>query len=203
MEPLIKENNSYTFDDKEISNILIETHFDKKASNFDNSHKEAIEREIDKLLAEKPKNCMEQVTLKEVQYTIKDLNSYSPPEADRIGTLLIKNGGDYSHKTITDILNATCKLGYFPDTWKCGNRIYLKKTDKDSYHNPNSYRFISLSNILGKTLEKVLLQRLLLTLEGSNFFHGKNLYAYRKFYNTSHAIIAIIETMCEILNTRH
>ena len=51
MEPLIKENNSYTFNDKEILDILIGSHFDKKASNFDNSHKEATEREVDKLLA--------------------------------------------------------------------------------------------------------------------------------------------------------
>ena len=71
------------------------------ASNFENSHKEAIQREVDKLLAEKPKNCIEQVTRKEVQSAIKDLNSYSAPGPDRIGTLLIKNGGDYLHKTIT------------------------------------------------------------------------------------------------------
>ena len=138
---------------------------------------------------------MEQVTLKEVESAIKDLNGYSAPGPDRIGTLFIKNGGDYLHKTITDILNATYQLGYFSDTWKRDNRIYLKKADKDSYHNPNSYRSISLSNILGKTLEKVLLQRLLLTLEGSNFFYGKNLYPYRKFYNSSHAIIPMIKTM--------
>ena len=128
VEPLIKENNRYTFNDKEISDILTETHFYKKASSFDNYHKEAIEREVDKLLAEKPKNCMEQVALKEVQSAIKDLNSYSAPGPDRIGTLLIKNGGDYLHKTITDILNATCQLGCFPDTWKRDNRIYFKKS---------------------------------------------------------------------------
>ena len=82
------------------------------ASNFENSHKEAIQREVDKLLAEKPKNCIEQVTLKKVQSAIKDLNSYSAPGPDRIGTLLIKNGGDYLHKTITDIPNATCQQGF-------------------------------------------------------------------------------------------
>ena len=108
-------NNSYTFNDKEISDILKETHFNIKASTFDNSHKEAIEREVDKFLAEKPKNCMEQVTLKEVQSVLKDLDSYAASGPDRIGTLLIKNGGDYLHKTITDILDATCQLGHFPD----------------------------------------------------------------------------------------
>ena len=38
----------------------------KKASSCDNSRKEATETEFDKLFAEKPRNCMEQVTLKEV-----------------------------------------------------------------------------------------------------------------------------------------
>ena len=103
VEPVIKENNSYTFNDKEISDILRKTHFDKKASNFENSHKEATAREVDKLLAEKPKNC---------KSAIKDLNSYSAPGQDRLGTLLIKNGGDYLHKTITDILNANCQQGF-------------------------------------------------------------------------------------------
>ena len=79
------------------------------------------------------------------------------------------------------------QLGCLLDTRKCDNR------QKHSYHNPNSYRSLSLSNILGKTLEKVLLQQLLITLEGSNLFHGKNLYAYRNIYNTIHVIIQMID----------
>ena len=68
---------------------------------------------------------MEQVTLKEVQSAMKNLNSFSAPGPHRIGTLLIKNGGDYLHQTITDILNATCQLGHFPDAWKHDNRIHF------------------------------------------------------------------------------
>ena len=49
------------------------------------------------------------ITLKEVQSAIKDPNSYSAPGPERIGTLLMGNGGDYLHKTIKDILNATCQ----------------------------------------------------------------------------------------------
>ena len=36
VEPLLKENNSYNFNEKEISDILKKTHFDKKTSSFDN-----------------------------------------------------------------------------------------------------------------------------------------------------------------------
>ena len=63
VEPLIKDNNSYIFNEKDIRDILKENQFHKKESNFDNYHKEAIERKPDKLLAEKPRNCIEQVTL--------------------------------------------------------------------------------------------------------------------------------------------
>ena len=49
VEPLIKDNNSYTFNDKEISDILLETHFDKKQA--------ALITLIKKQLKEKLVNC--------------------------------------------------------------------------------------------------------------------------------------------------
>ena len=51
VEPLIKDNNSYIFNEKEIRDILKENQFRKKVSDFDNYHKEAVERKLDKLLA--------------------------------------------------------------------------------------------------------------------------------------------------------
>ena len=124
----LKENDSYTFDDKEISDILKKTHFGKEASKLDNSHKEAIEKEVDKPLAERPKNCTEQVKLKEVQSVIKDLNSYSAPRPNKIGTLLIKNGSDYLQKTMTSILQGCHQPG---KPGKVGElKICLKKSGK-------------------------------------------------------------------------
>ena len=38
---------------------------------------------------------------------------------------------------------------------------------------------------------------------GKKFLFWKNLYAYRRFYNTSQIIIPILEIMCERLNMRH
>ena len=48
---LIKDDNSYIFNEKEIRDILKENQFRKKASDFDNYHKEAVERKLDTLLA--------------------------------------------------------------------------------------------------------------------------------------------------------
>lgn len=49
--PLTKDDNSYIFNEKEIRDILKENQFHKKASDFDNYHKEAVERKLDTLLA--------------------------------------------------------------------------------------------------------------------------------------------------------
>ena len=78
---------------------------------------------------------------------------------------------------------------------KKGNQIYLKKPGTKSYHLENSYRSISLSNILGKIYEKIILQQARNILKENNFFKGKNLYAYQKNKNASQALMPLIEQM--------
>ena len=97
--------------------------------------------------------------------TIHKLNNLSSPGPDRIVSLMIKHGGKALHNLIKLVLNGACQLGYFPDAWKFDNKIHLKKPGKESYHEPNSYRSISLTNILRKILERTLLSRILSGLE--------------------------------------
>ena len=76
----------------------------------------------------------------------------------------------------------------------------MKKPRKDSYHDPKSYCPISLTNILGKILERIIFNKILHHLETINFFEGKNLYAYRRFFNTTHALLPLIEDMCDSIS---
>ena len=102
---------------------------------------------------------------------------------------------------IRNILNQTYNLGYYPKDWKQENKIYLKKPRKDSYHEPKSYCPIRLTNILGKILERIIFNKILYHLESTNFFEGKkNLYAYRRFFNTTHALLTLIEDMCDSIS---
>ena len=48
-----------------------------------------------------------------------------------------------------------------------------KKTDKDNYHIPNSYKPILLSNIMGKIFEEIVLQEAVNLLTESNFLMEK------------------------------
>ena len=53
------------------------------------------------------------------------------------------------------------------------NKIYLKKTDKEHYHQENSYSPILLSNTLGKIFEIIILQETINILEEKIFSKGK------------------------------
>ena len=55
-----------------------------------------------------------------------------------------------------------------------------EKTEKDNYHIPNSYRPISLSNIMGKIYEKFILQEAVSLFTERKFLDEKNVYAYQK-----------------------
>ena len=71
----------------------------------------------------------------------------------------------------------------------------MKKSDKDNYHIPNSYRPISLSNVMGKIYEKIILQEVVNILTESKFFNGKNVYVYQKNKNARQALIPLMEHM--------
>ena len=71
----------------------------------------------------------------------------------------------------------------------------MKKSDKDNYHIPNSYRPISLPNVMGKIYEKIILQEVVNILTESKFFNGKNVYVYQKNKNARQALIPLMEHM--------
>jgi len=56
------------------------------------------------------------------------------------------------------------KHGYIPNMWKKAHIILLLKPKKNKQH-PSSYRPISLLSCLGKLLEKIIKQRLMLEVE--------------------------------------
>ena len=83
-------------------------------------------------------------------------------------------------------------VGDFPRPWKMENRIYLR-SDKEHYHQENSYRPISLSNTLGKMFERIILQ------ETINILEEKNVYAYLKNKNAPQALLPLLEQMCSVV----
>jgi len=107
-----------------------------------------------------------QITTKEVKCHIKQLrNSSTGP--DNIHNRCLKNSSKLLVRHLTELFNSILKQGYIPTRWKMANIILLLKPKKDKQH-PSSYRPISLLSCLGKLLEKIIKQRLMLELERRN-----------------------------------
>ncbi|CAF3093128.1 unnamed protein product [Rotaria sp. Silwood2] len=107
-----------------------------------------------------------QITAKEVKYHIKQLrNSSTGP--DNIHNRCLKNYTELLVQHLTKLFNLILKKGYIPTKWKMANIILLIKPKKDKQH-PSSYRPISLLSCLGKLMEKIVKQRLMLELERRN-----------------------------------
>jgi len=106
------------------------------------------------------------ITEKEVKYHIRQLrNSSTGP--DNIHNRCLKNYTELLVQHLTKLFNIILKQGYIPKMWKKANIILLLKPKKDKQH-PSSYRPISLLSCLGKLMEKIMKQRLLLELERRN-----------------------------------
>lgn len=107
-----------------------------------------------------------QVTEVEVKQHIKQLrNSSTGP--DNVHNRCLKNYTEALVKHLTKLFNQILIQGYIPNEWKKANIILLLKPKKDKQQ-PSSYRPISLLSCLGKLLEKIIKQRLMLELERRN-----------------------------------
>ena len=158
-----KQTGQHIFDDQEISEKLKKFHIEKIGKNeSDLEFKDEIEEEIDSVLE------LNQTSSLEIFFNIKHIKEAT------------ENGNEQLLHCLTYLMEASYFLVYLARTWKKENRIYLKKTDKTSYHLENSYRSISLSNILGKIYKRIILQQATNILDKNNFFKGKNFYAYKK-----------------------
>jgi hypothetical protein len=128
------------------------------------------------------------ITVKEVKDHIKQLrNSSTGP--DNIHNRCLKNYSELFVQHLTNLFNVVLKQGYIPERWKKANIILLLKPKKDKQH-PSSYRPISLLSCLGKLLEKIIKQRLMLEIERRNIL-PKHQAGFRSGKSTIYNIVRL------------
>ena len=114
-----------------------------------------IEEEIDSVLELNETSSSDIFfNITHIKQAIKNSNKSSAPGPDCITVELGQHVGEQLFHCLNHLLQASYFLGYFPKPWKKENRIYLKKPEKESYHLENSYRSISLYNILAKSTKE-------------------------------------------------
>ena len=165
----MKYNNSTAMSDKEKANLFadyFENEVYSKTSDTLQFHDQVSRQTVNikKGMSDRSNTSKwEKISIKEVKWHIKQLrNSSTGP--DNVHNRCLKNYTELLVHHLTELFNAILDHGYIPNMWKKAHIILLLKPKKDKQL-PSSYRPISLLSCLGKLLEKIIKQRLMLEIE--------------------------------------
>ena len=92
----------------------------------------------------------------EIDDTVSRLKPHSAPGPDKILPIMLTQAGPKLRDTLLVTYQACWSQGNLPGIWKEENWIYLPKEGKEDYSNPKSYRSISPTSTIGKTLECIV-----------------------------------------------
>ena len=116
----------------------------------------------------------------------------------------LKYAGDSAYVYLTRIFNAIRELEDVPDSSATGVIISLFKGKKKSKHSKDNYRGITLLNLVGKQLERIILNRSMPFFEKSGFPNELQ-FAYQKSKSSifanfvlQEATLDAIENGCKI-----
>ena len=106
--------------------------------------------------------------------------------ADKITYTMIKEAGQTAQEEILKIINHSFHEGKLPLAWKTATIVPIAKP-----RNPGTFRLISFLSCLGKTAEKMVLNRLQWAIGDLH----PNVYAYTKNKGTQDCIMGLISTI--------
>ena len=122
------------------------------------------------------------ITLTELNMAIRKLKKEKSPGPDKITNEMLQHLGNTAVKKLLDIYNLSWKQGQVPQCWREATMIPILKRGKNK-SKAQSYRPISLTSCVCKTLERIINQRLQLYLETENIIAPQQA-GFRQFKST-------------------
>lgn len=116
-------------------------------------------------------------------------NRQSAPGKDDICYCMLDNMDDRSLKIILKQINKVWELGEIPAAWKHSVIVPILKSGKVA-SDPSSYRPIALTSQLGKTMEKMVTERLSYYIESRDIFSSYQ-SGFRKGRNTMDSVLSL------------
>ena len=138
------------------------------------------------------KNLQKDITLEETIAALNNLADRKAPCPDKIYTELLRNASDELILAIHYVFQRSFELGQVPTKWKTADIKFIRKSEKDSYHEPSSYRPISLTSCLSKCLEKILTTRLIAFVENKRLIDAEQ-EGFRRFHSTENAVLRLTQ----------
>lgn len=183
-----KTDGQFTKSIEETVTEILDSIFPKDEIDDDN--------EINKKIRENALNINNKIkdkmfTYNEVSKVINKINDKKAPGIDGISGKMVINAYRSIPTTFVTLYNCCLQKGFFPTNWKTALIKLLHKPNSD-HSNPDNYRPISLLSIMGKVLDKLLINRISWFLQERKFFN-KNQYGFLPSKSTTQAIEKVIQ----------
>lgn len=181
-------NNLPTTSWEETSQVLLKTLLPDDSTENDTREQTEIR---DQMHIEPDTDDAEGFSEEEVSLEVATLKKNKAPGIDKIEVEVIQRAWPYVKENVTWLLNNCLSLGTFPEIWKNGKVIILKKGGDRNEQDPKSYRPIVLLPVLGKLLEKLVSKRLMNKFQESGSYNSKQ-YGFRRGRSTEDAIVDMV-----------
>lgn len=129
-------------------------------------------------------------TVSEIDNVISNLKNKKAPGHDSLNAEIIKETFRLSPHIFHNLSNLCLNSGRFPTMWKTAICRLIPKPGTQEINQPRHYRPISLLPVLGKTLEKLLIDRINHHLYKNNYLH-KNQFGFTPQTSTIDAVLLV------------
>lgn len=146
-------NGQYTSDRKETFVHLLETHFPGCKTREERTDTQELNHFGgfgDCVLARRV------VTPDRVRWAVTTFEPYKSPGPDGIYPVLLQKGLDVLLPILVRIFRSCLSLGYIPKPWREIKVVFIPKPGRTSYDLAKSFRPISLSSFMLKTMERLV-----------------------------------------------
>ncbi|CAH2208365.1 jg17305, partial [Pararge aegeria aegeria] len=156
--PLIQ--NGITHAPKESVRILAETFYPEDHAKDDDSEHRQIREAAERVNKWTENEILDPpFTHSELHGVSLSFNPKKAPGLDGLTSDICQHAISIDPEVYLALANKCLELGHFPKSWKEATVVVLRKPSREDYTNPKSYRPIGLLPVLGKILEKLLMNR--------------------------------------------
>ena len=186
---LRQRDGSFTEGAEETLELLLDTHFPGSLKRSDNASG---------CFGPESWPCNRTISLarsifspNKIRWAIESFKPYKSPGGDGIFPALLQQCIEDILPHLGRVFISSFTFGYIPKPWRKVNVVFIPKAGKRSAADPKSYRPISLSSFLLKSMEKVLDLHIRSELEIKAPLHSHQ-FAYQKGKSTTTALHSLV-----------
>jgi hypothetical protein len=184
---LRKPDGSLTSDTKETLHLMLDYFTPEDKVREDSEYHKHIRAQT-----QQPTNKADdrEFTIEEIMHAIECLDNKKAPGEEGITGAIYKHTFQVLPKSITAMYNGCLREGVFPKGWKRAKIIPIIKPGKEDRYNVSKYRPISLLNVGGKVLEKVMINRIKHHAHNNDYIHN-NQHGFTPQLSTIDAVMTV------------